>query len=356
MTAGSGDAYEEWGDWDEDRVRERPNPRGSRPRTKQRPGHTDAVPGFIVAVDRGRATALVDEDEPQERQVLAATARELGKQRLVPGDRVDLVGDVSGEPGTLARIVRLQERRTLLRRSADDSDRIERVIVAGADRMCIVTAAAQPEPRPRLIDRCLVAAYDAGIEPLVVITKTDIASPAPLREALQPLQVPVFESQRDAPPLAALRTALAGHVAVLVGHSGVGKSTLVNALVPEAERATGAVNLVTGRGRHTSSSSRALPLRDGERRVGWIIDTPGLRSFGLGHVHPESVLRGFPDLAEIAAECPRGCTHREDAPDCELDAAAADGRLDAIGRLRLDSLRRLLRSATGGEDPAAGRE
>jgi ribosome biogenesis GTPase len=132
----------------------------------------------------------------------------------------------------------------------------------------------------------------------------------------------------------ALTARLAGRFSVLVGHSGVGKSTLVNALVPGADRATAEVNAVTGRGRHVSSSAVALVLPGG----GWVIDTPGIRSFGLAHVDVARVLAAFPDLAPGAAGCPPGCDHRDPAT-CALDAWVAAGHADPA---RLDSLRRLL--------------
>ena len=230
----------------------------------------------------------------------------------------------------------------LLRRSADDTDEVERVIVANADQLMIVVASADPEPRPRLVDRYLVAAYDAGIAPLMVLTKTDLRDPSEFLSNFAGLDIPVFRSGQgadgiDVRALADIAPALAGHTTVAVGHSGVGKSTLVNALVPGTDRAVGVVNAVTGRGRHTSSSTVSLRVPTG----GWIIDTPGVRSFGLGHVDPDNILKSFSDLAEVSARCPRGCTHLPDAPDCALNEAVAEGRLPAE---RVDSLQRLLLS------------
>jgi ribosome biogenesis GTPase / thiamine phosphate phosphatase len=326
----------------ESTVRVRPGRRGSRPRTKDRPSHEDAVVGTVTGVDRGRYTVRLPAGP-----VLAMRARELPRGGIVVGDRVAMVGDTTGESGTLARIVRVEERTSVLRRSADDTDRVERVIVANADQLAIVTALADPEPRPRMIDRCLVAAYDAGLVPLLVLTKADLADPAELVARYEPLDVPhVVTSLRpgegpEGHRLAGLRERLAGRVTVLVGHSGVGKSTLVNALVPLAERATGHVNAATGRGRHTSSSAVALELPEG----GWVVDTPGVRSFGLGHVDPATFVEHFPDLAEGAAACPRGCSH--DEPDCALDDWVAKGAAGPSGPARLESLRRLLRSRSG---------
>jgi len=326
--------------------RGRPNPRGSRPRTKTRPEHADAVRGHVVAVDRGRYSVVLAEGGEQEREVIASRASELRGDAIVTGDRVRVVGDTSGEPGSLARIVGIEPRATLLRRSADDTDRVERVIVANAQQLLIVVAAADPEPRVGFVDRCLVAAYDAGIAPLLCVTKTDLADPAEFLSAFAGLELPVVRSHRGSPPLEELHALLGGRETALIGHSGVGKSTLVNALVPGAERATGSVNAVTGRGRHTSSSSVCLRLPAGAGG-GWVVDTPGVRSFGLGHVDPGNILGAFADLDAVAQDCPRGCTHRWDAPDCALDDALQKGRLGEQGALRLASFRRLLDSLAG---------
>ncbi|MBN9183697.1 MAG: ribosome small subunit-dependent GTPase A [Microbacterium sp.] len=328
-------------EFDEADIRFRPNPKANRPRTKRRPAHADARIARVLGVDRGRYTVLLDEDAPTEHEVTAVRARELRKQPIVTGDFARVVGDTSGGDGTLARIVGIEERTTLLRRSADDTDQVERVIVANADQMLIVVAAADPEPRERLVDRYLVAALDARIRALLVVTKTDLADPTAFLRHFDGLDLEVFTSARGEMPVERIGAELVDHATVFVGHSGVGKSTLVNALVPSALRATGHVNTVTGRGRHTSSSTVSLRYR-GAGGSGWVIDTPGVRSFGLGHVDPAHILDAFTDLAAIAEECPRGCTHLPDAPDCAIVEAVAEGRLGPTGAARLDSLQRLL--------------
>ena len=317
--------------------------RRTRPRTKERPTYDDAADGVVVTVDRGRYTLLVE-----GRVVTAMKARPLGRRGVVVGDRVRVEGDVSGDEGSLARIVEVNERLTTLRRTAEDDDPVERVIVANADQLVVVTAVADPEPQPRLIDRALVAAYDAGMAPLLCLTKADLASPEPLLDTYRSLGVPWVVTQHvddegGGGDLAELRQRLSGRVSVLLGSSGVGKSTLVNALVPHAMREVGIVNAVTGRGRHTSTSAYLLALPDDD---GWIIDTPGIRSFGLAHVRPEDLIEAFPDLDEMTVDCPRGCTHGTDEPECGLDEAVAEGRADPH---RVASFRRLL---TARSEPA----
>ena len=326
--------------WDEDDVRIRPGKTKSRPRTKERPAHTNAETGMVIAVDRGRFTVALNSDTDEVamgKQIYSIKARELGRKGIVVGDLVDLIGSDTSGTDDLARIVRRQERTSTLRRTADDVDPVERIVVSNANQLAIVTATADPEPSFGLIDRALVAAFDEGIQPMLIITKTDLASADALLAMYGPLDLPVFTINNRVPP-ADLLEALRNQITVVLGHSGVGKSTLVNAIVPGSVRSTGHVNVVTGKGRHTSTSAVALALPTG----GWIIDTPGIRSFGLAHVRADQMIHAFPELEPGIEHCPRSCSHNE--PECGLNEWIQTQPEQV--RDRLLSLRRLLTQPT----------
>ncbi|MFI9533209.1 ribosome small subunit-dependent GTPase A [Nocardia fusca] len=314
--------------YDESDVRVRPG-RSSRPRTKTRPEHRDAQPAMVVSVDRGRWGCVLDGD-PQ-RPLVAMRARELGRTPIVVGDRVEVVGDLSGRPDTLARIVRVTERTTVLRRTADDTDPFERVVVGNAEKLFIVVALADPPPRTGFVERAMVAAYAGGLEPVLCLTKHDLAGDSEFAAAFDDLDLTIVYAGID-DPLDATLALLTGHLTCFLGHSGVGKSTLVNRLVPDAERAVGEVSGV-GKGKHTSTQSVALALPGG----GWVIDTPGIRSFGLAHITPDDVIAAFTDLAAAIEDCPRGCTHLGPPadPECALDEFPDKAR-------RVAAIRRLL--------------
>lgn len=316
--------------YDESDVKVRPG-KGSRPRSKDRPKHQDAVVGLVTTKDRGRWGVVLEDGT----RVVCMRARELGRTSIEVGDRVGVVGDTSGMKDTLARIVKREERTSELRRTADDTDPYERIVVANAEILLIVCAVADPPPRTGFVERALVAAFVGGVTPVVCLTKSDLADPGEFEKELADLDVEVLRTGID-DDIAALLGRIDGRLSALIGHSGVGKSTLVNRIVPDANRETGEVSGV-GKGRHTSTQSVALELPGGH---GWIIDTPGIRSFGLAHVSPDEVIEPFPDLAEAAERCPRGCTHAGPPadPECAWDEFDPDS---VIGR-RVQAVRRLL--------------
>jgi len=337
--------------WDEDDVRikksrEFGSTNKTRPRTKNRPNYSTAVVGKIVEVDRGRVRCLIYEDQ-NHKIITAMKARELGKKSVVVGDLVSVVGNTTGVDGSLARVVSVQTRKNSLTRTIDNSANDERVIVANVDQMGIVISTTNPEPRTGFVDRALVVAYDQGISPIIIMTKKDLADGSEFLQTYNDLEIPVYLVEKNS-NLSELKKALENKVTVLIGHSGVGKSTLVNNLqknlksqTQEDLRSTGDVNQVTGKGRHTSSSAVALPLFDKftPNESGWIIDTPGVRSFGVAHIQPSRVIGAFPEFSEPISQCPKNCSH--DEKDCKLNSWQS---LSAKNLARLASLRRVLTS------------
>jgi len=253
------------------------------------------------------------------RRVLRTVATDQ-RHPLAAGDWVR-VRDV-GPEGTIQSI---EPRRTSLSR---DSRGRRHVIVANVDQMIIVASAAQPDLKPGLVDRLLVAAETAGIRPVVVVNKADlvpVSTLVPLAGVLARMGYAVIHcSTVTGMGLARLEAELPGRVTAVIGQSGVGKSSLLNALDPDLRLPVGEVSRENDKGRHTTTTARLLPHRFG----GSFVDTPGVRQFQPWQLVPAEVPSAFRDLRPIANLCRfPNCSHTHET-DCAVKDAVADGLLD----------------------------
>lgn len=241
--------------------------------------------------------------------------------RLVVGDRV-IVEEHRDEPV----VTGVRRRRTVLLRGDERSGRAK-VVAANVDQALIVLAAARPSPNRRLLDRFLVAAHHAGIEPVVVINKVDLGTDAVdgWLDVYRSLGYPVLlSSVTSGPGVEDVAVRLAGRTSLLCGPSGAGKSSLLNAVQPGLSLKVGDVSRATGKGRHTTTAACLLPLSGG----GFVVDTPGIKAFGLWDLRPTELLAAFPDVAQVAVGCRfANCSHR-DEPGCAVREAADSGEID----------------------------
>jgi ribosome biogenesis GTPase / thiamine phosphate phosphatase len=303
--------------------------------------------GLTLAGDRGVVTGIAagvcsvrPDGPPGAEEVTAALPAELaGRQRseIAVGDHVLLE-----RRGEAHRVTTVLPRRSLLARADPHVPQRRRAIAANIDVVVVVVAAEAPPLHPRLIDRYLVAVESSGAEPVLVVNKTDLLDDRRRHEVLARLQpyrslgVPVLPcSAGTGDGVDAVREELAGQTCVFVGQSGVGKSSLLNALGEETAARTGAVRDGDGRGRHTTTSSALYDL-PGDIRV---IDTPGIRRFSVDGGDGATLAAGFVEFAEFATQCRfRDCTHVHE-PGCAVRRAVDDG---AVARSRYVSYVKLL--------------
>ncbi len=252
---------------------------------------------------------------------------------LAPGDRVRI------EPGDGKPLVMgVAARQTKLSRPAVGRAQ-EQVLAANVEFLLIVTAAAKPPFRAGLVDRFLILADAGGVSPILCINKMDLVdAPPPETANYRALGVPVFEMSCElGEGIEPLRDALKGKSGVLAGHSGVGKSTLINALDPEFELLTQDVSDSSNKGRHTTTTARRYELADGIT----LIDTPGVREVGLWRIGTEELALYFAEIVEASAGCAfRDCTHTHEPRCAVLEAVEAGG----IARARYDSYVRIRES------------
>lgn len=304
--------------------------------TPQAEGPVEGRAGVVLWV--GRKLARVELGGEELEVTLAGDLQRASRSSLAVGDTALVQGE-----GDAARLVRVLPRRTLLSRPDPHDAHMERLIAANVDLVVIVVSVRSPPLREGLIDRYLVVADRGGADALVLVNKADLLGED--REALEAILRPyadiglrvLYTSAREGAGIEALRAAIAGRTTVFVGHSGVGKSSILNALAPDLALRTGEVNAWHGKGRHTTTASELHDLGDGTR----IIDTPGVRSLGLTRVDAGALGWFFPEFEPFVGDCAyRDCTHDHE-PDCAVRRAVEAG---ALPRRRFDSYLRLLRS------------
>lgn len=257
--------------------------------------------------------------------------------KVVVGDRVDVDEERAGED-TVWAIVKVHERTTVLARRAPGKAPRPKAIVANVDQVLIVFAAAHPDPHLRMLDRFLVIAADSDIAPLIIVNKTDRAGMDTARAIFAPYERAgypvVYTSAKQNLGVDALRDALCGRLSALMGPSGVGKSSLLNAVQPGLGLRVSAISEAVNKGRHTTVTAQLIPLECG----GWVADTPGLRELGLWQVERDQLQFYFPEFEPLLGGCRYPtCTHTHE-PGCAVHAAAESGEIH-FGRY--DSYRRM---------------
>jgi ribosome biogenesis GTPase len=283
------------------------------------PGRVLSVHGLLSTVEaegghiyRCATRRLLKTLSTDQRHVVVAGDRVLFRATTQAGSDEGLIERIEPRHGILARTSRGRQH----------------IMVANVDQALIIASAAEPRLKPHLIDRLVASAEKGHLQPVICINKIDLIDPA----EIQPL-VGVFSqmgyqilllSARTGFGLPRLRRALAGQESVVVGQSGVGKSSLLNAVDPTLNLRVAAVSEETQKGRHTTTTARLLPLQSG----GYVVDTPGIRQFELWDVIPEEVASFYRDLRPYVSHCRfPDCTHTHEA-DCAVKDAVADGRID----------------------------
>jgi ribosome biogenesis GTPase / thiamine phosphate phosphatase len=280
--------------------------------------------GIVMSVSSGRCRVFRDGEELD-----CAVPPELAvrqKSALAVGDRVRVSSDVG-----LWRVQAVLPRRTVLARPDPLHAHRQRLVAANVDVVIHVVSLKSPPLRPRLIDRYLIAIQRGGAQPVICVNKIDLLDPEELADELSPLEpyrdlgVPVIAcSTKSGAGLEALRLEVEGKMSALVGHSGVGKSSILNALDLNLQLVTNTLHKKRGTGRHTTSASTLYDFGAGT----YLIDTPGIREFGLWDLDRETLRDYFPEFVEYAESCRfTNCTHVHE-PDCEVQRAVEDDELN----------------------------
>ncbi len=309
------------------------------------PAATGLRRATVARVDFGGCRVVLDdgtECEATVRARLMGRSKALGNA-VVVGDAVDV--ELAGSRPAIEHV---HPRRNLFSRRASGERKLEQVVAANLDQVVLVASVDEPEFKPGFVDRVLAQAEHFGIPARMVLNKTDLGSPATEQAILDDYAEAGYAGHLTCAirgeGVEALRHACIGRRSLFIGHSGVGKSSLLNALAPELDLAAGAVNLKTGKGRHTTTAAWLLRTADGLE----LIDTPGVRTFALWGISCRDLEQAYPDFRRFLGACKfTDCRHTAE-PGCALRAAVAVG--DVAAR-RYESFLKL-REELAGEEPA----
>lgn len=305
------------------------------------------APGAATRAQRG-ASAFPGRQpsvtRPPRPEVSAPATLPQRPTSIATGDHVTIT-PLGADRGVIEDIA---PRRNVLSRARSELE-TEHVMMANVDLAVLVFSVREPEPRLGLLDRYLAICERAGIPPLILFNKVDLGVSPEIEQAMAlyaGLGYPVIQtSVTTGHGIATLREWLAGRTSLLTGPSGVGKSSLMNIILPDANQRTGEISAATGKGRHTTTGARLLPLPEG----GWLADTAGIRELALWNASADDLPHCFVELRPIADDCEyEDCAHDEGSEGCALRAALAEGR---IAPSRWESFTRLLEEAREKEQP-----
>jgi ribosome biogenesis GTPase / thiamine phosphate phosphatase len=319
--------------------------------------------GLVVELTRRRATVLPSDETDVSKAMFCRLSAELAARQqsgIAVGDRVVYTKlDAKDDDEELFEVVSVMERTSKLARPDAHDVRLERVVAANVDVIVVVVSVVSPPLHPRLIDRYLVAIESGGCEAVIAVNKVDLLDDSnrdselakldPYREAGLPIAICAAVPGDDSSSrVDELRALLSGKTCAFVGHSGVGKSSLANALDPALGLETGHVRERDQRGRHTTTSSSMHFIDGVDGKQIRVIDTPGVRFFGLADVSPEELRWMFPEFLEYTHDCKfNDCSHDHE-PGCAVEAAVKAGD---ISEVRYETYLRLLEELKTGGKP-----
>lgn len=297
----------------------------------------------VILHGTGGAWHVHCEDGTSVVAALRGSVKHASDNKLAVGDEVLLKQDARGSGWVIDDVV---ERRSRLSRRNPGRTRGERVVAANIDQVVVVFALRKPEPHVAMLDRFLVIAEANGLQPRIVVNKVDLADEAEARSLFgvyETIGYPLhITSCKTAFGLDALREELHGRTSAVTGPSGVGKSSLLNALYPGLGLRVGEISASVNKGRHTTVGAHLHPLPGG----GFVVDTPGLREIGLWGVPSDGLDACFPEMRGLRDECRFADCRHVSEPDCAVRSALATGGLDST---RYASYQKLLEEAITAE-------